>query len=229
MTSLRLFTSIFSHYSFIHLLFNMVFLYFGGKLFLTLFSQKRLFYTYLLGGLFGGIFELIAQIFPGVEPHPVIGASGSVMAILVAVAVHRPRMKVNLLGRFPVQLYIFVGVYFLLDFIQLGEKDGTAHFAHLGGATLGMISVLQLSSPGNIINLTQRLGDGIQNLFKRKRMRKMPKSKGNSRIKTDEQYNEDAANRQQQVDLILDKISKSGYESLTRKEKDFLFKQSKNG
>ncbi|MFT5778863.1 MAG: membrane associated rhomboid family serine protease [Crocinitomicaceae bacterium] len=224
-----LFTSIFAHYSFLHLLTNMIFLYFAGKLFLSLFSQKRLFYTYLLGGILGGVFEMVAQIFPAVLPNTVIGASGSVMAIIIAIAVHKPRMKVNLFGILPVQMYIIGGVYFLLDFIKLGENDGTAHFAHLGGATLGMISVLQLSSPSNIINITQRFGDRIQNLFRRKPSKKRLKVDKNSRMKTDDEYRVDSVGRQEQVDRILDKISKSGYESLTRKEKDFLFKQSNNG
>lgn len=221
-----LFTNMFSHLSFLHILFNMVFLFFSGKIFLQFFSQRRLLYTYILGGLFGGVFELIAQLFPALEPHPVIGASGSVMAILVAVAFHKPGYKINLFGTLPVPMFLIAGLYFLSDFVKIGQNDGVAHFAHLGGAVLGMISVLQLSSSSNIITLAEQFGNWFRDLFKSKGRPKSKKGSGNSRLKTDEQYNEEANDRQERVDRILDKISKSGYESLTRKEKDFLFKQS---
>ncbi len=223
-----LFTHMFAHRGFMHIFSNMIFLFFAGKIFLQFFSQKRLLYTYILGGLLGGVFELIAQIFPGIAQHDVIGASGSVMAIMVAVAVHRPAFKVNLFGVLPVPMFLIAGIFFLKDFVNIGVDDGIAHFAHLGGATLGVISVQQLSSSRNVINMAQQFGDWLKRLFKGNRP-KMKKTQGNSRMKTDEQYNEEASGRQVQVDRILDKISKSGYESLTRKEKDFLFKQSNNG
>ena len=224
-----LFTHMFAHIEFFHILSNMIFLWFSGKIFLMFFSQKRLLYTYLLGGLFGGFFELIAQLFPGLTPHPVIGASGAVMAVMVAIAAHKPSFKVNLFGVLPVPMFLIAGVFFLKDFVNIGMDDGIAHFAHLGGATLGLISVQQLSSPSNIITLGQQFGEWFMRLFKKNSKPKMKKTKGNNRMKTDEQYNEENSDRQAQVDTILDKISKSGYESLTRKEKDFLFKQSNNG
>jgi len=229
-----LFTSIFTHYSFMHLLFNMVFLYFSGRIFLQLFNSSRLIFTYILGGVAGGLLEVIAHsLFPKLQMFDdvVIGASGAIMAIFVAIAFYRPQMKVNLFGMLPVRIIVIAGLFILVDLLALGKEDGTAHFAHLGGAIFGMISIQNMHTSGNIINLSQKLWNTITSLFKKKpnNLKVKKGGKANARFKTDEEYNAEAKNRQEQVDRILDKISKSGYESLTKKEKDFLFNQSKNG
>lgn len=220
-----MFTSFFSHQGFIHLLFNMLMLYSFGRLFGQFFTQKRLLYTYILGGIFGSLFELGSHIFPTVSSTSAIGASGAVMAVIIAIAVHKPRLELNLFGTFKVQLYVIAGIIFILDFISLGMNDGTGYFSHVGGAALGFISVQQTSSPTNIINMAQRFGDWFLRLFRKKP--KVSAIKGDARRMSDEEYNRDKKLRQDQVDIILDKISKSGYESLSKKEKDFLFKQSK--
>jgi membrane associated rhomboid family serine protease len=216
-------TSIFSHFDFIHLLFNMVFLYFAGKIYEDIFHSKRLLITYIIGGIFGGIAEIIIQsiFFPLKESALVVGASGSIMAIFVAVAFHSPNMKVQLFGRFSIRLY-FVALFFLIqDIIGIGKNDGVAHFAHLGGAIFGILSVQNSA-------LLKRIGTRFTTLFKGKfgtSKNQQPKS----RFKSNEDYNQERRNQQMQTDMILDKISKGGYESLTKQEKDFLFKQSKNG
>ena len=225
-----LITSIFSHQGFIHLLFNMLLLYSFGRLFLQFFTQKRLFYTFLVGGIFGGLFEIGSHIFPTISTTSAIGASGAVMAIIIAVAAHKPNLELNLFGTFKLKLFILAGVLFVANFISLGTVNvdgtaGTAHFAHIGGAVLGFISVKQLKSSTNIINMAQRFGDWFLSLFRKKP--KLSVNKGDTRRMSDEDYNQDKKLRQEQVDKILDKISKSGYESLSKKEKDFLFKQSK--
>lgn len=228
-----LFTSIFAHYSILHLLFNMIFLYFSSKIFVQMFDEKRLFPTYLLGGLFGGVFEILAHLlFPALQTtnQVVVGASGSIMAIFFAIAFFKPQMKVNLFGLLPVRV-IFVALAFLLiDFLNLGSSDGTAHFAHLGGALLGVISVQNLYSSGNIITKTQALLNALTQLFKGRNKTKLKVKKGgNVRFETDEEFNARKKMKQEEIDRILDKISKSGYESLSKKEKDYLFNQSKNG
>jgi hypothetical protein len=121
-------------------------------------------------------------------------------------------------------------LYLLGDLLQLGQNDHVAHFAHLGGALLGYLSVVNLSSSSNIINLSERFGHQLKafvgNLFRPKQ--KMRVQRGGGRVvKTDEEYNMDAKERQKKIDAILDKIAKSGYESLTKAEKEFLFSQSK--
>ena len=216
-------TSIFSHFDFIHLLFNMVFLYFAGKIYEDIFSSKRLLITYIIGGIFGGIAEIAIQslFFPLKESALVVGASGSIMAIFVAVAFHSPNMKVQLFGRFSIRLY-FVALFFLIqDIIGIGKNDGIAHFAHLGGAIFGVLSVQNST-------LLNRIETGFTSLFKGK-FGTSKKQQPKSRFKSNEDYNQERREQQIQTDKILDKISKGGYESLTKQEKDFLFKQSKNG
>lgn len=230
-----LITSLFAHYDFWHLLFNMIFLYVSGRFFEQLFDQKKLLYTYLLGGIFGGLLELLAHgLLPKLAMFDnvvVVGASGSIMAIFMAVGFYRPNMKVHLFGIFPVRLIILAVLFLLKDLLNLANMDGTAHFAHLGGAVLGILSIQNLHSSGNIINRAQQFGDWVQRLFARNKGPRLKVKKGNksgfTRVKTDEEYNIEAKLKQQQIDKILDKISKSGYESLTRQEKDFLFNQSK--
>ncbi len=227
-----LLTSMFMHYGAWHLIWNMVFLYFAGKLFEQLFDQKRLLYTYILGGIFGGLLEIIAHlIFRKLQltDDIVIGASGAIMAVFVSIAFHRPNLKVNLFGILPVRLIILAGIFILMDLLNLDKADGTAHFAHLGGAILGFISIQNLHSSSNIVNAFQIFMQRISGLFDRKNRtpRMKVKKGGNARMKTDEEYNEEAKFKQEKTDAILDKISKSGYESLSKKEKDFLFNQSK--
>lgn len=230
-----LFTSIFAHYSVWHLLFNMIFLYFVGKMFEQFFDQKRLLYTYLLAGLAGGLLEIVAHlIFPVLQmsSNVVVGASGSIMGIFMAMAFYQPHAKVNLFGVLPVRMIWLAIAFLLLDFLNLGRNDGTAHFAHLGGAIIGILSIQNISASSNIINRFQMLGDAIIRLFNQKNKKpkmRVHKTETNARFKTDVEYNVEVKTRQEEIDRILDKISKSGYDSLTKKEKEFLFNQSKNG
>lgn len=224
-------TSIFAHYSFMHLLFNMVFLYFTGRIFVQLFDGKRLLYTYILGGIAGGLFEIIANLIsPSLFGIVIVGASGSIMSIFFAIAFFKPKMQVNLFGILPVRIIILAGVFLILDFLNLGLNDGTAHFAHIGGAVIGMISVQNLYSSSNIITVFQGIVRSFLQLFAKNKQPKFKVKKGgNVRNQTDEEYNSNKKAKQNEINRILDKISKSGYESLTKKEKDFLFNQSKNG
>lgn len=224
-----LFTSIFTHFGLMHLLFNMLFLYSVGRMFEQFFSAKRLLYTYILGGLAGGIFELVSHlILPGVEGGLVVGASGAVMAILVATAFYQPQLTVSIWGLFNMRLIYLALIFILINLYSagMGIEDGTAYFAHLGGALLGYFSVKNPFSSNNIINRGIRMGDKLMQFFKQKPKSSFNKSTSNARFKTDEDYNFEAKQRQEKIDKILDKISKSGYESLTKEEKDFLFRQS---
>lgn len=227
-----LITSIFAHFGFLHFLFNMLFLYFAGMMLEQFFGGKRLLYTYLIGGIAGGIFEILAhEIFPGMAQYPtvIVGASGSIMAIFIALAFYRPNMRVNLFGVLPVRLMILAGLYLLSDLLSLGMQDGTAHFAHIGGAIIGIISVQNPHSSRNFLFLIEKFFDKLfsAQIFKKSKP-KMTATRGGA-TKSDYDYNAEKKARQQKTDIILDKISKSGYESLTKAEKEFLFNQSKNG
>jgi hypothetical protein len=117
----------------------------------------------------------------------------------------------------------------MIDFLALGNKDATAHFAHLGGAIIGFFSVKNPTRSSNII--TWFIGRYDQ-ICKRRNTSFTVKKGGKSRstsFKSDEEYNMEKKQNQAKTDAILDKIAKSGYESLTKAEKEFLFKQSKNG
>lgn len=220
-------TSIFSHFEIWHLIFNMLFLYFSGQLFEQIFDKRRLWQTYIFGGISGGILEIAAHyLFPSFQnsDQVVVGASGSIMAIFTALAFHSPNIRVNLFGIFPVKIYL-IAIFFLLnDLIGIDNpSDNVAHFAHLGGAIFGLISIQSMHSSNNILTVLGSFFDRIKKMITSVKSTKSGKAK----FKTDEEYNLEKKRRQEKTDAILDKISKSGYESLTKEEKDFLFNQSK--
>lgn len=210
--------SIFGHFSLNHLFFNMLFLFFSGLMFEQIFGGRKLIILYLIGGVFGNLFELIAsQLAPDIFPHHyVIGASGSIMAIFTAAAIYRPNTPVHLLGIIPIPIYVLALFFLAKDLIGLGSKDEIAHFAHLGGAIMGFLGQLNPHSPNNLLTLLSS-----------SKFRSRTQKSTIPRFKSDEEYNADKKRTQEKIDAILDKIAKSGYESLSRHEKDFLFKQGK--
>ena len=230
-----LITSIFSHFEFMHFLFNMLFLFFAGQLYEQLFGGKKLLNIYILGGIAGGILEIVAhELFPALSNSQsiVVGASGSIMAIFIATAMYRPNTKIMLFGILPIRIIVLAGIYFIYDLLSLGMPDGTAHFAHIGGGIIGIISVRTMDKPNNILTRFTRFTDKVFRLFSRDFFRKKNsfKVERGGRPLTDEEFIELKKENQAKIDAILDKISKSGYESLSSKEKEFLFKQSnKNG
>ncbi len=227
-----LFTSIFSHFDFLHFLFNMLFLFFSGQMFLQFFSGKRLLYTYIFGGILGGVVQIIIGFFPHIfidSGALVVGASGSIMAIFIALAVHRPQLKVHLFGIFPLPLFVLAILFVGKDLMNIGSGDGIAHFVHLGGALFGFLSVRNVTSSKNlltqIIAKTESAISIVGSPFSRRKLKKLKNPKPVSKV-TDEEFNATKKMTQEQIDTILDKISRSGYDSLTKAEKEFLFKQS---
>ena len=127
-------TSIFAHFDFLHLAFNMLFLYFISRFFLMYFSNQRMLYTYILGGILGGLFQIAAySLFPALQGTQtfVVGASGSVNAIFMAAAFYRPMAVVQLFGAIKVKMIYLAGIFILMDLLQMGGADNVAHFAHL--------------------------------------------------------------------------------------------------
>lgn len=202
----------FLHAGVLHLLFNLLMLYFFSGLFFSFFNQKQFLNAYFLGAIAAGLFYILGSYIMG-QHHYVAGASGAVMAVLFTVVGYNPKMTIHLMIFGRVTLWVIALVLIGLDVIQLFSDNSGGHLAHLGGSLFGFLY-------GNY--LKGSLNDFIPN-FKFKQKKKAPLRKVHDQktitknIKTDEV--------QKRIDVILDKISKSGYDSLTQEEKEFLFKQ----
>jgi membrane associated rhomboid family serine protease len=224
-----IFTYMFLHADFMHILFNMLVLYFSGRIFTEYMGNKKFTSTYILGGLAGGILYIIAfNLFPvfaeNLPRSIALGASASVLAILVAAATFVPNYTVHLILIGPVRLKFIAIFLVVLDVISIEKGNPGGHIAHIGGAIYGFSFVSSLKKGKNIAGWFDRVADFLVTFFKPK-----PKLRvTHSRKKTDEDYNLHKSQKQQKTDEILDKISKSGYDSLTKEEKEFLFKISKD-
>ena len=225
-----IFTSIFTHFGLLHFAINMLMLYSIGRLFEHYLSQKRLFATYILGGIAGNLLEMVAQNAGIVGVAPVVGASGAVFAIIFAMAAYIPQFQISVWGLFNLNLRTLAIILFLFNILSIGTNNGTAYFAHIGGALLGYFTIKNHSSSSNIVTRFGNLLEKWKGKFKKKSNIKIVRDdfKSNASKMKDEDYNAAKKQHQEQTNSILDKISKSGYESLTKEEKDFLFKQSKN-
>ena len=186
-----------------------------------------MFFTYLFGGIFGGLIELIAHAsFPSLQDEAIVivGGSGSIMALFATLAFYRPNLTISVFGIFNTRLIFIAAAFILSDLISLGINDGTAHFAHIGGVIFGALTVVSMAF---FFKFYDRLTTFT--IFQKKSHLKVKKGTRTSTFKTDEEYNFEKRKKQEKTDAILDKIAKSGYESLSKIEKEFLFNQSKNG
>ncbi|MGB3946703.1 MAG: rhomboid family intramembrane serine protease [Bacteroidia bacterium] len=222
-------TYMFTHIQPFHLLWNMITLYWFGQLFSDYTSPKKIIPLYLLGGIVGAFITLLLITFiPVFAPYlgsPMVGASAGITAIIIAVATLMPNYKLNLLFVGPVKLIYLALFVVFIDVLSVASYDNVGgNIAHLGGALMGYIYSIQYKKGRDLSSGIARFLVWLGNLFKSK-----PKSKMNvayKRAVSDEEYNYNKKITQEQIDTILDKISKSGYESLTKTEKDILFKAS---
>jgi membrane associated rhomboid family serine protease len=219
----------FLHAGFLHLLFNILGLYWFGKLFLYHFEGDKLLSVYLLGGLSGALVYVLAfNIFPVFASVNAIllGASASVFAILVAIAVYDPQREIHLffIGRFPLK-YI-AAFYVILSIIGISASNPGGNLAHLGGVAWGWFYISQLRKGkdwgSGLVAFIDKVGDW----FKPKERMKVT-FKQQTPPRDDYEYKRQQNIQQEEINRILDKIAKSGYESLTKKEKEILFKQGK--
>ncbi len=218
-------TSLFIHANLWHLLMNMLMLYITGKIFLQYLDRSKFVITYFLGGIAGNLLYIAAyQTFPVFESSLLsshaVGASGSIMAIMAAIATYRPNHELNLILIGRIKLIWIVAIFVFIDMIGIPKGNAGGHIAHLGGVLYGFASLF--------------FYDRIKPVFKREKKRKIGKKRPTTSYHTsaqrplrDEEYNALKAQEQQKLDEILDKISKNGYESLTKSEKDFLFNYGK--
>lgn len=224
-------TYMFLHTGFIHLLFNILGLYWFGKLFLYRLDGSQLLSVYLLGGLLGAIFYVISyNIFPVFESVNglLLGASASVFAILVAIAFYDPNNEIHLsfIGTF--QLKYVALFYVLLSVIGISASNPGGNIAHLGGAAWGWLYIFQLRKGKDIgaglVRFLDKISISIQNLFKPKNNLKVTFKQT---PRDDHEYNRLKKMEQEEVNRILEKIAKSGYDSLSKGEKEILFRQGK--
>ncbi len=221
-------TYMFLHESFLHILFNIFGLYWFGKLFLYHFEGEKMLSVYILGGLAGAfLFMAVYNISPTFESVRglMLGASASVFALLVAVAVYDPSREIHLffIGRFPLK-YIAI-FYVVLSALSISASNPGGNLAHLGGAAWGWLYIHQLRRGKDWGAGLVKLIDRVAEMFKPKE--KMKVTYKQKPPKDDYEYNRQKSLHQEEINRILDKIAKSGYESLTKREKEILFKQGR--
>lgn len=221
-----LFTYMFLHSGFLHLLFNMMVLHFSGRLFTTYFTGRQLFGLFILGGIFSGMVYLLSYFLLGMFSH-LVGASGAIMAVLIATATYSP----NMMLRFPlignVKLWHFAAVILILDLIQLPMQNTGGHIAHLGGAFFGYLYIKLLQQGTDLSKGISKLQDVVENWSKPKTKHNFKKVHRNTNPTKSTFSNTEKDMHQKKIDAILDKISQSGYDSLTKEEKQYLFKAGK--
>lgn len=215
-------TYMFMHGSFDHLFFNMFSLWMFGSALENFWGSKRFLFYYLVCGIGAGLLNMLV---PGA--HVSVGASGAVYALLLAFGMMWPNNYIYLYFLVPIRTKWFIVGMIVIELFEgiFRSTDGIAHFAHLGGMLIGFLIILYWKRHGGMT------GDfSIKNWFNSLKNRKkytryeevydkVPRS--------DEEYNYQKAQKERDIDAILDKVAKSGYESLSKEEKDFLFKNSK--
>lgn len=229
-------TYMFAHYDIFHILFNMLVLYWFGTLFLEMFTPKHFCALYILGGIGGGLLYMLAfLLLPALSGSAawLIGASASIMAIVIAISMKAPNYKLNLLLFGSVSLKWIAIVYVLIDLLSINGSNMGGHIAHIGGALTGMLFAMLFKRGIDITRPINKLFDNlarIGNPFKRKIK---SKSTNQSTYQSPKRFyrggntptgmsKEDEAT----LDIILDKIKKSGYSALSSEEKSRLFQVS---
>ena len=227
-----LITYMFLHYDFWHILFNMLWLYWFGRIFLEYLNERQLFTTYILGGLAGALFYILTfNIFPKFQDAYInsvaLGASASVMAIVVAISYYVPNYRINLMFFGPVKIFYIAVISIVMDVIMIRSANSGGHLAHLGGAIWGFYYIYVLRKGFDMSKYFDGFSfNKIIASFKKPKKTKFKNVYTNTRPVKDEDFNYEKKKNQKSIDEILDKISKSGYESLSKEEKELLFKAS---
>ena len=222
-----LFTYMFLHANFLHILFNMLWLFWFGQIFLQYLDQKKLLSVYILGGFSGAALYILAfNLFPlfasSVQQSVALGASASVVAIVVAISFYVPNNTINLMFIGPVKLKYIALFTIVLDILSITSSNAGGHIAHLGGALFGYMYIQQYKKGNNISRGFDRFMDNLFGWFKKRE--NITVTHKQKRPQTDIEYNRNRAKNQKEIDRILEKIAKSGYDSLSKSEKETLFK-----
>ena len=245
-----LLTYMFMHAGVTHILFNMIALYWFGSLFLKYYSQQQLVATYVISGLGGAIiFALAYNIFPlyadEVGSAHLLGASASIMGITIAAALRAPNVELRLLFLGNIKVKWLAAIMVAISFFGITKGNAGGEISHLGGALFGYLYVLSLRRGLDLGRPVTQAINWMVNLFKPhhpdevkyKPVFRSSKHKKRSKNSTpdvetprftDEEYNKEKAENNAVVDAILEKVKRSGYDSLSEKEKRILFDRSKN-
>lgn len=233
-----LLTYSFLHSGPLHLFFNMMVLNFAGRLFLTFFNPKQFLGLYLLSAIFAGSAFVIIYNLLGLQSN-IVGASAAVMAVLVATTTYQPLMEIRLLLIGNVKLWHITAVILLLDIMQVLLENTGGHISHLAGALFGIVYIKLLQNGTDLSRIVTRIVDFFANLLRPGKSAGFKKvhvnpTRGKAELSGAKKPMVKKATNvvmkdktQQQIDEILDKISQSGYDSLTAQEKEFLFKAGK--
>jgi membrane associated rhomboid family serine protease len=222
-----LITYMFTHKDIWHILFNMLWLYSFGRIFLEYLDERKLVAVYLLGGICGALVYILAfNYFPAfknvVADSVAIGASASVMAIVIAIAAYVPDYTVQLflLGRIKIK-YLALGIFVFTSVMDFSVNSG-GKLAHIGGAFFGYFYIVNLRHGRDIGKGFNKMLDFFVTIFKPRKKLKVTHKK----VATEYEYNRNKADHQKLINNILEKISKGGYDSLTKEEKETLFNES---
>lgn len=229
-----LLTYMFVHERLMHILCNMLALYGFGRIFLTFFSVRHFVGVYLFGGIMGGLFFVLAfNVFPYfsqvVGNACLVGASASVLAVVVASAVRRPNYTVNLLFFGTMRLMTIAVITVVIAVLLLASDNAGGNFAHLGGAFAGWLFAYMLNKGKDVTQWINKAIDFFVTLFKRTPKQNKPKftfHKGGRAA--DYEYNAAKKKNEEEIDRILEKVKASGYSSLSEEEKKRLFDASRS-
>ncbi len=224
------FTYMFTHFRFIHLLVNLLWIYWFAKFFLLYYNDRQLISLYITGGLAGAAMFLAAyHLLPFFAEYRdvsiLLGASASALAIVLAVAATAPNQEINLMFIGPVKFKYLAMVAVFVDLISVTSTNAGGHLAHLGGALWGWLFVVSQRRGVNLLGWMNKIVYLAEGLFKPKKEKQNMKVKWN-RPQSDQQYRNEKKARTEEIDVILDKIKQSGYESLSKEEKQKLFNAS---
>ncbi len=229
-------TYAFIHGDIWHIIFNMLILHLGGSQFLIYYSGKRLLNYYIMGAIFGALIYTLSYsllpAFSSLSKGYIIGASASVMAVLIGVTTKVPNAQIRLFFLGNLKLWWIAAFFLVSDIVQIPLGNAGGHLSHLGGALIGFLYTKQLDKGNDIGKWIENTIASFQSFFVSK-----PKPKKTTKVKMKTVYKNKSyakkttinkSEKQKQIDAILDKISNSGYESLSKEEKDFLFNAGKD-
>ena len=236
-------TYFFLHKGFFHILWNMLFMYWFGRIISEYLGQNKLLGLYVWGGIGGGVLYMLAYnllpYFAGAVSHSVLlGASGGVIAIVVGAATFQPNYAVHLIFLGPVKLKYIAGFYVISSFLQSTGTNAGGEIAHLGGALVGYLAMSQLQRGNDWSKPVVQFVTWVKSLFKpqpkikvsyrSERKSSTQKKATSSSRKAKSAPSASSVTPQEEIDAILDKISERGYDALTKEEKQKLFNASKD-